>query len=191
MLRALLIALSCGSSARALQLTPRVSTALPETSLAASPSRCHAVTMGRKGRPKMPSPNAGMQGSFAAGAQQQAPSAPTDGVPVFYLYCRTGQGKPWYPVSAMKGDGQSKGLINAWLNSPLAKGVFKDRLDEGMARSIFDSERRLADMACEQYRQLKDSKARLQWGFKYARSLESASRPSSFGPPFAGSSTPI
>ena len=100
------------------------------------------------------------------GMQQQAQSAPTDGIPVFYLYCRTGQGKPWYPVSAMKGDGQSKGLINAWLNSPVAKGVFKDRLDEGMARSIFDSERRLAEMATEQYRQLNEYKARLQWGFK-------------------------
>ena len=44
--------------------------------------------------------------------------------------------------------------------------MFKDRLDEGMARSIFDSERRLASMAVEQYRQLKDFKSRLQWGFK-------------------------
>ena len=35
-----------------------------------------------------------------------------------------------------------------------------------MARSIYDSERRLAGMAVEQYRQLKDSQARLQWGFK-------------------------
>lgn len=87
-------------------------------------------------------------------------------MPVFYLYCRTGPGKPWYPVSAMKGDGQSKGLINAWLNSPVGKGVFKDQLDSGMARSIYDSERRLASMAVEQYRQLKDSQSRLQWGFK-------------------------
>ena len=98
--------------------------------------------------------------------QQQAPEAPTDGSSVFYLYCRTGPGKPWYPVSAMKGDTQSKGLITAWLNSPVGKTVFKDRLDEGMARSIYDSERRLASMAVEQYRQLKDSQARLQWGFK-------------------------
>ena len=60
----------------------------------------------------MPS-NYGTAGSFNAGAQQQAPQAPTDGVPVFYLYCRSAPGKPWYPVSAMKGDGQSKGLINA------------------------------------------------------------------------------
>lgn len=98
--------------------------------------------------------------------QVRAPDVPSDGTPVFYLYCRTGPGKPWYPVSAMKGDGQSKGLVNAWLNSPLAKGVFKDRLDEGMARSIFDSERRLAEMAVEQYRQLREAKSRLQWGFK-------------------------
>ena len=119
--------------------------------------------MGRKGRPKMPG---GMQGAYAQGAQQQAPDAPADGTPIFYLYCRTGPGKPWYPVSAMKGDGQSKGLVNAWLGAPVAKDVFKNRLVEGMARSIYDSERRLADMATEQYRQLKDSKARLQWGFK-------------------------
>lgn len=66
----------------------------------------------------------------------------------------------------MKGDGQSKGLINAWLNSPVAKGVFKDRLDEGMARTIFESERRLGDMAAEQYPQLREQKARLQYGFK-------------------------
>ena len=54
--------------------------------------------MGRKGRPKMPQ---GMGG--AQQGMQREPTAPTDGVPVFYLYCRTGSGKPWYPVSAMKG----------------------------------------------------------------------------------------
>ena len=85
---------------------------------------------------------------------------------MFYLYCRSGSGKPWYPVSAMKGDGQSKGLINAWLNSPLAKGVFKTRLDEGMARSIFESEKRLASLACEQYSHMRGLKQRLEWGYK-------------------------
>ena len=130
----------------------------------AQQQRAAGVVMGRKGRPAgMP---AGMQGAYAQAGQQQTPQVPTDGTPVFYLYCRTGRGKPWYPVSAMKGDGQSKGLIGAWLNSPVAKGVFKDRLDEGMAKSIFDSERRLASMAVEQYRQLKDYQSRLQWGFK-------------------------
>jgi len=120
------------------------------------------LVMGRKGRPKMPSGGMGPQQG-----QQQAPAGPPpDGQSIFYLYCRTGPGKPWYPVSAMKGDGQSKGLISAWLNSPVGKSVFKDRLDEGMARSIYDSERRLAGMAVEQYRQLKDYQSRLQWGFK-------------------------
>lgn len=123
--------------------------------------RTAAPLMGRKGRPKMPSGGLGpQQGS------QRSPDPPADGSSVFYLYTRTGPGKPWYPVSAMKGDGQSKGLITAWLNTPVGKQVFKDRLDEGMARSIYDSERRLASMAVEQYRQLKDSQSRLQWGFK-------------------------
>jgi len=130
---------------------------------ASGTARCPVVAMGRKGRPTMPQ---GMQGGYAQGAQGSPPPVPPDGTPMFYLYVRTGPGKPSYPVSAMKGDGQSKGLVNAWLNSPVAKGVFKDRLDSGMAKSIYDSERRLAQMATEQYRQLKDGKARLQWGFK-------------------------
>ena len=62
-----------------------------------------AIVMGRKGRPKMPSAG-GMPGIGGPQAgMQQTPQAPTDGVPVFYLYCRSGPGKPWYPVSAMKG----------------------------------------------------------------------------------------
>ena len=127
-------------------------------------TRCDhtAIVMGRKGRPKFSN---GMQ----AGPQQmqpQSPQAPTDGVPVFYLYCRTGPGKPWYPVSAMKGDGQSKGLITAWLNTPVGKQVFKDRLDEGMARSIFESERQLADMAVRTHPNLQKFKTRLGWGYK-------------------------
>ena len=40
-----------------------------------------------------------------------------------------------YPVSAMNGDAQANGLIGAWLNAPLAKDVFKTRLDEGMAKA--------------------------------------------------------
>ena len=105
-------------------------------------------------------------GTGMSNMQQGAPQAPVDGTSIFYLYCRSGPGKPWYPVSAMKGDGQSKGLISAWLNAPVGKGVFKDQLDNGMAASIYDSERRLASMAVEQYRQLKDYQSRLQWGFK-------------------------
>lgn len=105
-------------------------------------------------------------GGAYAQPQQRAPQASPDGMPLFYLYCRSGQGKPWYPVSAMKGDGQSKGLINAWLGSPFAKSVFKDRLDAGMARSIFESERRLSNLAVEQYAHMKDMKGRMQWGYK-------------------------
>ena len=135
--------------------------AVAPAAAAARAARAAPACMGRKGRPQMPQ---GM--AMANNMQARQPDVPSDGTPIFYLYCRTGIGKPWYPVSAMKGDGQSKGLVNAWLNSPFGKGIFKDRLDEGMARSIFDSERRLAKMAVEQYKQLKENQARLQWGFK-------------------------
>ena len=75
--------------------------------------------MGRKGRPKMPA--GGNKNYGAQQGQGRSPDPPSDGSTLFYLYCRTGAGKPWYPVSAMKGDGQSKGLINAWLGAPIAK----------------------------------------------------------------------
>ena len=41
-------------------------------------------------------------------------------------------------VSALKGDGKAKSLVNAWLDSPIMKGVFKDKVDENVARSIFE-----------------------------------------------------
>ena len=98
--------------------------------------------------------------------QQQKPELPSDGTPLFYLYCRNPKSKVmWYPVSMMRGDGQSKGLVGAWVNAPFGKNVFKDRLDEGMARSIFESERRLTDMARQQYPSLKKLRS-LEWGYK-------------------------
>jgi hypothetical protein len=119
--------------------------------------------MGRKGRPTMPSQEFGMgQGQM----MRQEPEAPSDGMPVFYLYCRTSPGKPWYPVSALKGDGKAKSLVNAWLDSPIMKGVFKDKVDENVARSIFESERRLASMAVQQYKALERNKTKLEWGYK-------------------------
>mmetsp|Transcript_46579 Transcript_46579/g.76995 ORF Transcript_46579/g.76995 Transcript_46579/m.76995 type:complete len:202 (+) Transcript_46579:1-606(+) len=116
------------------------------------------LVAGRKGRPNMP-------GSSMPQQQIREPETPPDGTPVFYLYCRTASKVMWYPVSSMRGDGQSQGLINAWLNSPFAKGVFKNRLDEGMARSIFESERRLNEMARKQYPMLKKV-GKLEWGYK-------------------------
>jgi len=47
------------------------------------------------------------------------PEAPPDGTPLFYLYARNPKTRVmWYPVSMLRGDGQSKGLISAWLGSP-------------------------------------------------------------------------
>jgi hypothetical protein len=105
------------------------------------------------------------QGQMQQPGMQRNYDAPPKGQSVFYLYCRTGPGKQWYPVSAMKGDRQSKSLVNAWLGAPLGKDVFKGRLDGSMAKSIFDSERRLSSMAMEQYSVLKKF-PKLQWGYK-------------------------
>ena len=85
---------------------------------------------------------------------------------MFYLYCRAERKDLWYPVSAMRGDAQANGLIGAWLNAPLAKQVFRDRLDEGMAKSIFESERQLGEMAVRTHPNLQKWKTRLGWGYK-------------------------
>ena len=66
----------------------------------------------------------------------------------------------------MNGDAQANGLIGAWLNAPLAKDVFKTRLDEGMAKSIFESERQLGEMAIRAHPSLTKYKNRLGWGYK-------------------------
>ena len=44
--------------------------------------------------------------------------------------------------------------------------VFKNRLDSGMAQSIFESERRLSSMAVEQYTHMKKMQSNLEWGYK-------------------------
>ena len=46
------------------------------------------------------------------------------------------------------------------------QNVFKNRLDSGMAQSIFESERRLSSMAVEQYTHMKKMQSKLEWGYK-------------------------
>merc|ERR1719440_1770556 len=157
--RSLTLALVAVSTS-ALQLQPQV---LPSSSR--NVARTAGVDMGRKGRPKMPG-GAGM-GMMPGGQMGQGPKGPPeDGSSLFYLYCRAERKDLWYPVSVLQSDSQAQGLINAWLNAPIAKGVFKDRLDEGMARSIFESERQLADMAVRTHPNLSKFKSRLGWGYK-------------------------
>ena len=155
-----LLALACDAFQHGLasRLATRVPTARRRR------SALEDLVAGRKGRPRMPR---GMgQGMPQPG--QMPPEIPSDdGTPLFYLFCRTANVPTlWYPVSSMKGDGQSKGLINAWLNSPFGKMAFKNRLDSGMARSIFDSERQLADAAVRTHPALKKMQNSLEWGYK-------------------------
>ena len=84
----LVIALACVVGTNSLQLTTAV--LRPAQHLSSSSD----IVCGRKGRPKMP--GGGPQGAYANSAPtQQAPKASPDGMPIFYLYCRSGAGKPW------------------------------------------------------------------------------------------------
>ena len=82
--------------------------------------RTSGVFAGRKGRPS------GQQGGQMGGGGMGGPKGPPeDGSSLFYLYCRAERKDLWYPVSVLQSDSQAQGLISAWLNAPLAKGVFK------------------------------------------------------------------
>ena len=156
---ALLCSLSVGAS---LHVAPRMPSVLNLRPVV-SRRRLGEVHAGRKGRPRMPG---GPAGAMPQQQMVREPEYSPDGTPVFYLYCRNPKSRVmWYPISSMRGDGQSKALIAAWLNAPIGKGVMRSRLDEGMARSIFESERRLSSMARKQYPSLKNIRE-LEWGYK-------------------------
>ena len=99
----------------ALQLQP----ARPALHTSCAQPRTTGVFAGRKGRPS--GQQGGMQGSGMGGPK----GPPEDGSSLFYLYCRAERKDLWYPVSVLQSDSQAQGLISAWLNAPLAKGVFK------------------------------------------------------------------
>ena len=97
----------------ALQLQP----SRPVRHASCAPPRTNGVFAGRKGRPS---------GQQMQGQQMGGPKGPPeDGSSLFYLYCRAERKDLWYPVSVLQSDSQAQGLISAWLNAPLAKGVFK------------------------------------------------------------------
>merc|ERR1719321_357292 len=123
--------------------------------------------MKRKGKPKMPKGSFG-QANMQRQQQQQAAQqqAVAEGQTVFYLYCRTSSRQPWLPVSALQGDGKSDALISAWLNAPVGKDVFKNKLDENVAASIFQQEGELTAFVQNQYGQFVKDTTKLEWGFK-------------------------
>ena len=99
----------------ALQLQP----SRPALHTSCARPRTTGVFAGRKGRPS------GQQGGMQGTGQGGPKGPPEDGSSLFYLYCRAERKDLWYPVSVLQSDSQAQGLISAWLNAPLAKGVFK------------------------------------------------------------------
>lgn len=124
------------------------------------PSRATQVHMGRKGGPSR------NQGYMQQQQQVSRQPPPSDGTPIFYLYVRSGEGRPWYPVSQFNGDATAKALVYGWTGAWVGKGLFKEQLDKSMANSVFQSQRRLTDMACGIYKQLSKNKGQMQFGYK-------------------------
>mmetsp|Transcript_134053 Transcript_134053/g.231855 ORF Transcript_134053/g.231855 Transcript_134053/m.231855 type:complete len:247 (-) Transcript_134053:76-816(-) len=124
-------------------------------------SRVTEVYMGSKGGPSRATNYMQRQRP-----QQSLPEAPPDGTPIFFLYVRSGDGKPWYPISQFNGDATAKALIYGWTGAWFANGLFKEQLDKSMANSVFESERRMKDLSVSVYKHLSNNKPRLQFGYK-------------------------
>jgi hypothetical protein len=64
---------------------------------------------------------------------------PDDGFPVFNLFVRSTRGAGlWFPFAALKGDGNAKTLVTAYMG-PFLNDLYKNQLDKGVARSVFQS----------------------------------------------------
>ena len=97
--------------------------------------------------------------------QQQMAQGDDDGVPTFNIFVRSQKAKVWYPCGALKGDPKATALVNAWQGNFL-RGLYKSQLDKGVARSIFDGEKRLVGTVLRSDPQLKESKNELEFGYK-------------------------
>mmetsp|Transcript_11499 Transcript_11499/g.42932 ORF Transcript_11499/g.42932 Transcript_11499/m.42932 type:complete len:210 (-) Transcript_11499:140-769(-) len=128
-----------------------------------------SVVVAKKGKPNVPVQFRGAakqreQMRDFMDQQEQAQQG-DDGVPTFNLFVRSKKAGIWYPCGALKGDARSTALVNAWQGKFL-RGLYKSQLDRGVARSVFEDEKRLIGTVMRSYPQLKASKTSLEFGYK-------------------------
>ena len=116
-------------------------------------------------------PNIGMRGELKKRAEMEAMREQmfgddSDGFPVFTVYVRSKTAKVWYPGGSLKGDGRSKSLVESWRdNTLMLKDQYKNSLDGGMAKSIFDDKQKFTSSLVRMYPQLKKSQNDLEFGY--------------------------
>mmetsp|Transcript_4576 Transcript_4576/g.8986 ORF Transcript_4576/g.8986 Transcript_4576/m.8986 type:complete len:217 (+) Transcript_4576:43-693(+) len=139
-------------------------TARPLRSSAAS----SIVMMGKgKGVPINQRGNAERMKQAQSMKEQMLGGDDSDGYPIFTIYVRSSVGKVWYPCGSLKGDDRSKALVESWKeNSLFLKDQYKNTLDKGMAKSVFDQKDAFMQSVFRLYPQLKKTKGEIEFGFK-------------------------
>lgn len=124
-------------------------------------SRAHGAIMGKKGRP-----GNGMGVGSGQTSADQTP-VPPDGTPLFFVYVRPGDGMPWLPLTAFRGEGPGKAVVQGWLNAPIFKDQIYNRIDGLIASNIYENELRLRNMAAMSFGRLVKDKSQVQFGYRF------------------------
>ena len=89
-----------------------------------------------------------------------------DGVPVFKVFVRPKVGGLWVPCGDLAGDQRATALVNAWM-SGFMTDMYKNQLDQGIAKSIFSQEDVFIKGLIENFKPFKKMKSEdLEFGYK-------------------------
>ena len=98
--------------------------------------------------------------------REKMQSTKASGVPVFKVFVRPKVGGLWIPCGDLAGDQRATALVNAW-TAGFMQGMYKDQLDQGIAKSIFAQEATFISGLIENYKPFKKFKpADLEFGYK-------------------------
>ena len=98
--------------------------------------------------------------------KRQLETEKPEGVPIFKLFVRPKAGGLWIPCGDLAGDKRATALVNAWM-SGFMSDMYRDQLDQGIARSLFSQEETFVSGLIENYKPFKKfTKDQLQFGYK-------------------------
>lgn len=98
--------------------------------------------------------------------REKMKSTKAAGVPVFKVFVRPKVGGLWIPCGDLAGDQRATALVNAW-TAGFMSGMYKEQLDQGIAKSIFSQESTFINGLIENYKPFKRFKpADLEFGYK-------------------------
>jgi len=98
--------------------------------------------------------------------RQKMQASKADGVPVFKVFVRPKVGGLWVPCGDLAGDQRATALVNAWM-SGFMTDMYKNQLDQGIAKSIFSQEDVFIKGLIENFKPFKKMRPEdLEFGYK-------------------------